>query len=110
MQTASGVVEKYFQRGMVHARDLPPTINAALGETRLKPGDIDLIVCDVGPGSYTGLRVGLTFAKTLAWSLSKPLVGIMSLDAIAFDYLTVHGFQVEIGFSVFGNQSRDELG
>jgi tRNA threonylcarbamoyladenosine biosynthesis protein TsaB len=47
------------------------------------PKDLTKIVVAKGPGSYTGLRIGVTIAKTMAWSLHLPLVGISSLETLA---------------------------
>ena len=49
----------------------------------MKPADIEKIVVAKGPGSYTGVRIGVTIAKTLAWTLNIPLVGISSLEVLA---------------------------
>ena len=68
---------------MVHGREIAPSIQSLLEELGLKLASIDLIACDLGPGSYTGLRVGLAAAKGLALALGKPLVGVASLDAMA---------------------------
>lgn len=52
-------------------------------ETNLKPNDIDEIYCVEGPGSFTGLRVGITIAKVYAWSLNKKLYKLSSLYTMA---------------------------
>ena len=52
-------------------------------ETQLKPNDIDEIYCVDGPGSFTGLRVGITIAKVYAWSLNKKLYKVSSLYTMA---------------------------
>jgi tRNA threonylcarbamoyladenosine biosynthesis protein TsaB len=68
---------------MVHGREIAPSIRSLLDEARWAPDAIDLIACDIGPGSYTGLRVGLAAAKGLALALRRPLIGVSSLDAMA---------------------------
>lgn len=62
---------------------LMPAIERLLTEVDLNPIQLDRIVVANGPGSYTGLRIGVTVAKTLAWSLNIPLVGISSLEVLA---------------------------
>ncbi|WYP27366.1 tRNA (adenosine(37)-N6)-threonylcarbamoyltransferase complex dimerization subunit type 1 TsaB [Alkalihalobacillus sp. FSL W8-0930] len=66
-----------------HSLRLMPAVNNVLAELDLTPKDISRIVVAVGPGSYTGVRIGVTTAKTLAWTLDIPLVGVSSLEAMA---------------------------
>lgn len=72
-----------FGAGMIHGRRIAPTLQAMLQDLELTPEGIDLVACDIGPGSYTGLRVGLAAAKGLAFALERPLIGVPSLDAMA---------------------------
>ncbi len=74
------VAEKDFGEGARHGRDLLPTIDALLGGD---PASVDLVAVSAGPGSYTGLRVGITFAKTLGVQSGTPVVSVSSLDVIA---------------------------
>ena len=66
-----------------HAQTLLPAIRSALTDCRLSPRDVTLIAVTSGPGSFTGLRVGIMAAKTWAWATSAQLVAIPSLLAIA---------------------------
>ena len=66
-----------------HGEFLIPSIKKVLDENKLSPKDIDLIGVDIGPGSYTGIRIGVVTAKTLAWAGKIDLAGISSLDIIA---------------------------
>lgn len=58
-------------------------IKEMLDSLNLKPKDIDEILCVNGPGSFTGLRVGVTIAKTFAWGLNKKIVPVSSLFCMA---------------------------
>ena len=62
---------------------LLPMIDEALKTTSIEINDIDKIYIVNGPGSFTGIRIGLTFAKILAWSLNVEIVPISSLELIA---------------------------
>ena len=66
-----------------HAGQLPELVNRALAEAGVGLDEVDGLAVSVGPGSFTGLRVGLSFAKGLAFSGDCPLVGVATLDALA---------------------------
>ncbi|WP_079478496.1 tRNA (adenosine(37)-N6)-threonylcarbamoyltransferase complex dimerization subunit type 1 TsaB [Halobacillus salinus] len=66
-----------------HSIRLMPAIHSLMEETGIAPEELDRIAVAHGPGSYTGVRIGLTTAKTMAWSLDIPVVGISSLEAVA---------------------------
>ncbi len=66
-----------------HARDLTPAVAGLLADAALKPADLTGVVVSVGPGSYTGLRVGVTAAKALAYATDCALVPVPTFLAIA---------------------------
>jgi tRNA threonylcarbamoyladenosine biosynthesis protein TsaB len=62
---------------------LAPTIERVLNNLGWGFEDIDYFACGLGPGSFTGIRVGLATVKGLSWSMKKPVVGISTLDILA---------------------------
>ncbi|MCI8444452.1 MAG: tRNA (adenosine(37)-N6)-threonylcarbamoyltransferase complex dimerization subunit type 1 TsaB [Clostridia bacterium] len=70
--------------GRTHSENLMPMIQEAFTKTNLRLKDIDLIVCDIGPGSFTGLRIGIATVKAFADSLLIPCIGISSLEGLAY--------------------------
>lgn len=66
-----------------HSIRLMPAVSLLLDELDLEPSSLDGIAVGQGPGSYTGTRIGVTTAKSLAWSLDLPLAGVSSLEALA---------------------------
>lgn len=76
-----GEVTTHIKRN--HSERLMPAIHQLMQDVNWKPDSLDRIVVAQGPGSYTGLRIGITVAKTLAWTLQKELVGVSSLEVIA---------------------------
>ncbi|WP_436855755.1 tRNA (adenosine(37)-N6)-threonylcarbamoyltransferase complex dimerization subunit type 1 TsaB [Staphylococcus caeli] len=66
-----------------HSVQLMPAISKIFNESNIAKEDVDAIVVAQGPGSYTGLRIGVTVAKTLAYALDTQLYGVSSLKALA---------------------------
>lgn len=66
-----------------HSVRLLPAIDTLLQEVQLETTDLECVAVAHGPGSYTGVRIGVTVAKTMAWSLDIPLVGVSSLEVLA---------------------------
>ena len=69
--------------GRDHARKVGVFVDELLRETDIAPDELDAVAVGKGPGSYTGLRIGVSFAKGLCYGLQKPLVAVGSLDALA---------------------------
>jgi tRNA threonylcarbamoyladenosine biosynthesis protein TsaB len=78
-----GVVERTLPMSGSHGRTLFPLIEEVLAVADLGPDAVDLIAVSIGPGSFTGLRVGLSAAKGLALASNAALVGVPTLDAYA---------------------------
>ena len=68
---------------MRHSVLLMDVIDGALAKARLTPHECDFFACVVGPGSFTGIRIGVSAAKGLAFSVDKPAVGVSTLAAMA---------------------------
>ena len=83
LRDSETLAEQSFERGLVHGREIAPAIKEIIYKTGITLPEIDLICVDIGPGSYTGVRVGVATAKALAWALGKKLAAVISLDALA---------------------------
>ena len=68
--------------GRDHAKKVALFVDELLRETGVQPSDLDAIAVGKGPGSYTGLRIGVSFAKGMCYALNIPLIAIGSLDAL----------------------------
>ena len=73
----------YQNTGLTHSRTLMPMVRDALKNAGRVLGEIDLVAAAVGPGSFTGVRIGAAAAKGIAWAADKPCVGVSTLDAMA---------------------------
>jgi tRNA threonylcarbamoyladenosine biosynthesis protein TsaB len=81
---SSGVVtERFLELGGRHAQSLLPAVGQLLTDSSHAARDLELVAVSIGPGSYTGLRVGAVCAKTLAFAVGCPLAAVDTLQAIA---------------------------
>ncbi|MGR3300988.1 MAG: tRNA (adenosine(37)-N6)-threonylcarbamoyltransferase complex dimerization subunit type 1 TsaB [Candidatus Scalindua sp.] len=71
-----------FGKASNHGKEIVSSLAAVFNEIKWKPEDIDLIAVSIGPGSYTGLRIGITCAKTLAYGLGKPVIDVPTMDVL----------------------------
>ncbi|MFN0082842.1 MAG: tRNA (adenosine(37)-N6)-threonylcarbamoyltransferase complex dimerization subunit type 1 TsaB [Ferruginibacter sp.] len=80
-----GIIKKHLTNEVQkqHASFIHVAIQSLLTDVQINITDIDAIACTVGPGSYTGLRVGLAAAKGICYALDKPLLTINTLHAMA---------------------------
>lgn len=102
---ASGAIcEAETDAGRKHGRDLLPRIRDLLREAGLSPRDLGVVAVGLGPGSYTGMRIGLTAARTLAYAVGARLVGLDSLEAVAWN-APAHAMRV----AVVGDAQRGDV-
>lgn len=71
-------------KGKRHAENLTPAIEFICTQAQVELSEIGLVAVDVGPGLFTGMRVGIAAAKAIAFALRVPMIGVSSLDLLAF--------------------------
>ncbi len=74
-----------LDNGLTHSETLMPLIQQLLNECSLSLNNINLLVSDIGPGSFTGIRIGVSSCKAFSDSLNIPCVGISSLEVLAYN-------------------------
>ena len=77
------IASAWQQTGLTHSRTLMPMVESMLQNSDLALSDMDAIAVAVGPGSFTGLRIGIAAAKGLAWGAEKPCIAVSTLEAMA---------------------------
>ena len=77
------LIERSFEKGMRHGRDLVPELKNVTQAAGWKPSDIQVVAISIGPGSYTGLRIGVACAKTIAYATGAETVAVPTLDVLA---------------------------
>ena len=75
----------YQNVGLTHSVTLMPMVDAMLQNAGMTPADVDCVAVACGPGSFTGLRIGVSAAKGLAWALEKPCCAVSTLEAMAYN-------------------------
>ena len=77
------LTEEAFEEGMVHGRELVPQLKVLVDGLKWSLSDVALIAISIGPGSFTGLRVGVITAKTIAYAIGAEVVAVPTLDVLA---------------------------
>ena len=76
---------EYRNDGLTHSVTLLPMAQTALERCGLTPRDLDAVAVSRGPGSFTGVRIGVSAAKGLCWGAEKPAIGVSTLEAMAWN-------------------------
>ena len=82
------IVSRMEETSRGQAAMLVPMIQEVLEEAQSGFSDLDLIACSIGPGSFTGLRIGLSTARTLGLALDIPVIGLNTLDVMKSHYIS----------------------
>jgi tRNA threonylcarbamoyladenosine biosynthesis protein TsaB len=101
------VTEHLAERPMKHAEQLAPLIDLAMSTAGIVRQDLTAIAVGVGPGPFTGLRVGLVTARTLGFVLDLPVYGVCSLDVLAIEAVDTGAVSGE--FAVATDARRKEV-
>lgn len=80
------IAESFLNTGLTHSQTLMPMVESMLKNTNTAVRDVDVISVSAGPGSFTGVRIGVAAAKGLADSFATPCFAVSSLEAIAYPF------------------------
>ena len=87
------LISQYSQcSGLTHSRTLLPMGEDMLKNAEMKLSDVDLLAVAHGPGSFTGIRIGVSMVKGLAWAAEKACVGVSTLEALAWHGVAAGGY------------------
>ncbi len=85
------ISEFFVNSGLTHSQTLAPMIQASLNILNINASEIDLFAIANGPGSFTGLRIGLAIVKGIATIFNKPCIGVSSILAAAYNCINFDG-------------------
>ena len=85
--TDDGCREKRIESPLRHEETVMPAVDELLAEAGLAPDDLTALVVDVGPGSFTGVRIGVCHGNAMAMALGLPVVSVNALEALAYPLL-----------------------
>lgn len=81
------IADSSINQEETHSEMLVPLIKRMLDDLKIKANDIDLFAIAKGPGSFTGLRIGMTSLKAMAQALDKPIIGVSTLKGMAYSIM-----------------------
>jgi tRNA threonylcarbamoyladenosine biosynthesis protein TsaB len=103
------VAERIVTEKNIHSEKLLPMIDGILRDASLSLNDIDAVAVSIGPGSFTGLRIGLSTAKGLALAMQKAIIAVPTLDALAYEYCRTNPANLNVVVCPLIDAKRDEV-
>lgn len=103
MEEGRLAAEWTVQRRLTHSEQLVPHMDALLKEAGIAKADITAVACAIGPGSFTGLRIGLATAKMMARVWDVPLIGVDTLEGLAWNMAGAEAFILPMEDAQRGN-------
>lgn len=94
MKNGVTVFENNITNALTHSETLMPMIDHALSSVKLNVNDIDLFAVSCGPGSFTGIRIGVSAIKALAYATGKSVFGLNTLEALAYNVATLESVNI----------------
>ncbi|HHU90161.1 MAG TPA: tRNA (adenosine(37)-N6)-threonylcarbamoyltransferase complex dimerization subunit type 1 TsaB [Clostridiaceae bacterium] len=91
VQDGKVIAELSTKHGKTHSQKILPMIKTTLSMVNKEMKEVDLFAASIGPGSFTGLRIGVVTIKGLAYSLKRPVCGVPTLDALAYSMPDFNG-------------------
>lgn len=88
--------ESYVNAGLTHSQTIMPMVEELLKSTRMDLKQVDIFAVSTGPGSFTGLRIGLSAVKGMAMALNKPCAAVSTLHGLAMNAVNVPGIIVPV--------------
>ena len=85
------IAEYTLNTGHTHSETLLPMVESVLKIAGYTVDDVDLFVCTAGPGSFTGVRIGASTVKGMAFGKGKPCIGVSTLEALALNGVALEG-------------------
>lgn len=82
------VAEYYIHTGLTHSQTLTAMMDSVLTVTGTAPGDVDCYAVNSGPGSFTGVRIGVSAVKGMAYATDRPCVAVSTLESMAYNLLS----------------------
>ncbi len=83
------LIEIFLNTGLVHSKTLVPVIEDTIKYSGIRMEDIDLFAVSSGPGSFTGIRIGMSVIKGMMFALDKPCIPVSSLEVLAFNAVNI---------------------
>ena len=79
------------ENGNTHSQTLLPMVEQTLARFELRPTDVEMYACSAGPGSFTGVRIGVSTIKGLGFGRNIPCIGVSTLEALAYNLIGMDG-------------------